>query len=65
MVVVLVGLVMASAALLAALVVSLRRIVDEDPACQVIAGPGDAVGSDEAGSVLARPPGPLPLDPAA
>lgn len=45
----------ASAALLVGLIVSLRRIVDEDPARQVMAGPGDPVGSREASSVPAEP----------
>lgn len=60
MTIVLVGVVTGSAAMLGALIVSLRGVIDEDPTCQVVAGPGDDVSSRQASSVLAEP-----LDPVA
>lgn len=54
-VVLLVAAVLASAALLIGLIASLRRTVDEDPTCQVVARSGDPVGSRETPSVRAEP----------
>lgn len=54
MVVVVVGLATGSAALLAVLIGSLRRVVAADPACHVIAGPGDEISSEQAATVLTR-----------